>query len=1020
MNTRAPTPRPHQLEAMAGLDEAFASGSRAQLIMACGSGKTLLGRFYAERIHAELTVVVVPSLGLVAQTLSEWRDAAGWAFQALITCSDPSTADGVGERVPDDGQDVSATVWAQLHGLVTTNEAVVANLLALRPAGQPLVIFSTYHSVHVAAAAVRSAGLAVDLVIADEAHVLAGRPSAAFQIVLTEALPANRRVFMTATQVVSAVAGGDGDLPSERVLSMGDAALFGPVAHRLDFAEAIAQGLLVDYQVLVYETPAEHMTPDPLAALAAACGRGVSSVLSFHGRVAKAHAFAAALDGAVLPDGRTVIARCITGADSTATRSKTLALLSKPQPDQLVLIASARCLSAGINVPAVDGVLFADPKNSDVDVIQSVGRALRVAPGKTSGLVMIPVCVLAGLDDDTVLSTGSFKALWRVLRGLRSMDRRLAAELNTLVHNPSRRGKHDHSRVIGRVRFDISSLTDPGMLQSRVVDLLSPAWDKTLAELTQFASDHGHLHVPRSSRLGEWCYRQRRAHRCGMLAPERVELLGAVPGWAWDQAEQRWLQQFAQVRRAAAQRGGLDLEDAEFAGTAITAPDLKSRARTIGRWCAQQRQRQRRGELGDWQHAKLAAIPGWDWDALSERDAVGVDVLAEYVAWKGHANPPADAVEDGVRLGKWLNEVRRRRVTGQLSQVLLDELWVATPSEPKDKALNWYRGATMWLLGLEALRQFAAREGHSKPPSGHDEALVDYNVALNQWCRVQRHLYRRGKLIPARARLLEQVIGWKWDHTPEPGEPIDIGETAHGTRTGYTKGCRCVACGQANAADAVKRAAAAAAGLPTTDLVEATAAREHIAVLRRGGASLKSIVRASGLSRTAVSGIACGDTRRIMPDTHQAIVGLTVADVRAAAAPKTLVDAGPTWALLDDMIARGWPKSWIARELGLNSSLQLRRDTVTAASAAKVDALAKRLGDLTPPPRRRGQPMPRLNHILSDTAPEPEFDIDTLAWARSLLDQGYQVERVAQRSNLPTAVVRNMAVGNEVAGRTAS
>lgn len=1019
MNTAAPTPRPHQLEAMAGLDDAFAGGSRAQLIMACGSGKTLLGRFYAERIQAELTVVVVPSLGLVAQTLSEWRAAPGWAFQALITCSDPSTADGVGERVPDDGQDVGAPVWAQLHGLVTTNEAVVANLLALRPAGRPLVIFSTYHSVHVVAAAVRSAGLAVDLVIADEAHVLAGRPSAAFQTVLTEALPTKRRVFMTATQVVGAGADA-GDLPSERVLSMGDVALFGPVAYRLDFAEAIAQGLLVDYQVLVYETPAEQMTPDPLAALAAACGHGVSSVLSFHGRVAKAHAFAAALDGAVLPDGRTVIARSIAGADSTATRSKTLALLSQPQPDQLVLVASARCLSAGINVPAVDGVLFADPKNSDVDVIQSVGRALRVAPGKASGLVMIPVCVPAGLDDDTVLSTGSFKALWRVLRGLRSMDRRLAAELNTLVHNPSRRGTHDHSRVIDRVRFDISSLTDPGVLQSRVVDLLSPAWDKTLAELKQFASDHGHLHIPRRSRLGEWCYRQRVAHRCGMLAPERVELLAAVPGWAWDQAEQRWLQQCEQVRRAAAQRGGLDLEDTDFAATPIETPDPKSRARTIGRWCAQQRQRQRRGELSDWQHAKLSAILGWDWTPLSERDAVGVDVLAEYVAWKGHANPPADAVEDGMRLGKWLNEIRRRRVTGHLSQALLDELWVAAPSEPKDKALNWYRGATLWLLGIEALRQFAAREGHSKPPSGHIEALVDHSVALNQWCGLQRHLYRHGKLIPARARLLEQIIGWKWDHTPEPGEPIDIGETAHGTRTGYTKGCRCVPCGQANAADAGKRAAAAAAGLPTTDLIEAAAAREHIAELRRGGASLKSIVRASGLSRTAVSGIACGDTRRIMPDTHQAIVGLTAADVRAAAAPKTLVDAGPTWALLDDMIARGWPKSWIARELGLNSSLQLRRDTVTAASAAKVDHLAKCLGDRTPPPRRRGRPMPRLSQILSDTAPQPEFDVDTLVWARSLLDQGYQVERVAQRSNLPTDVVRTMLVGNEVARRTAS
>ncbi|UQX13557.1 hypothetical protein [Candidatus Mycobacterium methanotrophicum] len=163
----------------------------------------------------------------------------------------------------------------------------------------------------------------------------------------------------------------------------------------------------------------------------------------------------------------------------------------------------------------------------------------------------------------------------------------------------------------------------------------------------------------------------------------------------------------------------------------------------------------------------------------------------------------------------------------------------------------------------------------------------------------------------------------------------------------------------------------------------------------------------------------CGDTRRILPKTESAIRALTAADVRAAAAPGTQVDAAPTWELLDDMIGRGWPKAWIARELRLGASLQLSRGTVTAANAGKVAALAERLGDRVPPPRRRRQPAPPLDEILATDTRQPAGGGEAAACAaRSLFEHGHRLGQAAQRNTLSVEAIA--ALGATATSRRAS
>lgn len=958
------TPRPHQVEVLDLVKTSLTTGPRAQIIMACGTGKTLIGRWHAEQTAAAVTVVVLPSLSLVAQTLEEWRSVPGWPFEALITCSDRTTAYGERERVAGDGQDVNEAYWAGLKARVTTDAVAVAGRLKGHSSRWPLVVFSTYHSVHVVADAARRAGITIDLVIADEAHNLAGHPRSEFRTVLDAKLPARSRLFATATQVVI----GSG-YPAEfddwsAPTSMADEKLFGPVAYRLDFAEAIERDLLSDYRVCVYETEGANLTPDPVAALVSGATHGVSKVLSFHGRVAKAKAFAAAIDGITLPDGRTVLARSVAGVDPTSQRKQALSLLGEARPDQLVVVSSARCLSAGIDIPAVDGVLFADPKNSDVDVVQAVGRALRKAPGKSHGTVMIPVCVPEGLDDDTALSTGAFAPVWRVLRGLRSMDSRLAAELEAFTRPPSRRGVPDASRSLSRIEFNVRSITN---LNARIIDFLNPAWDRFYSELEQFVADHGHAKPPLRSRLGEWCERQRIAFRRGMLDAEHAALLRVLPGWTWNLEEQRWLEQWTQVVDLYNRYGKRVITDPDLAAIRLQNPDPKSRVSTVGRWCASNRQLMRCDDLDEWRRDKLTQISGLIRGALAADDAAAVDLLREYVAWKGTANAPADVVEDDIPLGRWLNDIRRRRVTETLTQALLDEIEVVCPSYGLGK-LNWYCDEMLWLLGMEALRQFVAREGHARIPDGHQEQLRDIVIALCDWARRQRYLYRHDRLIPARALLLAKISGWQWEIAAAPRIQRDIGASSHGTRTGYVKGCRCEDCTRANRAQQLEYARRLAAGEPTTTRLDPGRTREHLKRLIAKGATQQEIGRASGMQRGAISRILSGKAKYVIADTEKRLCALTLEDTKAAAGAATLVDAAATWRLLDDMIARGWPKTWISKELGSNSAhaaLQLRRDVITARNAAKVEELARRLGDRRPPKCSGG--IPPLAQIIAET-----------------------------------------------------
>jgi superfamily II DNA or RNA helicase len=961
---------PEQQEALTAIRGVYDRGvDRVQLRWACGTGKTLVGRWAAQDLDARSVLVAAPSLALLAQLLAEWQAAGGWPFDPLIVCSDPTTADAW--RI--DGE-----FWTERHAEVTTDPDTVVRFLVNRRAGRARVVFSTYHSLPVIRRALAHVSGQFALAVADEAHVLAGQPDPRFRLFLDDQhIPARRRLFMTATPIVTAA---DPDQPW-RLLSMDDKAQFGPtVEPQIDVATAIAAGRLADYRVLVLDAnpAAARLDGDQRvpAVLTAAARHGLSRVISFHGRVSKARAFVHAVHGLRLPDGRTIHAELITGGDPTDQRNRVLRRLADGRPGELTVVANARCLAQGVNVPAVDGVIFGDPKESDVDITQAVGRALRTAPGKERGLVILPVTLADGHTGDDTLAAGPFAGVWTVLRALRAVDARLAVELDGYRSRQTESGRRGIQYGDGSILdSDLPITVDFAKIVARFVDLdnADRDWDDMAGLLEAWALEHGHTAIPQTTMVngqpvGRWTHVQRGSYHRGELAAVRVARLERIPHWrGWNFDDGMWDLDRATVL-AFGIRSRFDVNNPDHADTPLPHRTALSLRLTAGVWAARQRVDWRAGRLTAEQVQLCEEIPGWTWHPASPADEEAVDDLA---AWVTEHRTAA-----GVPDSPGLASIRRRRVTGGLPRAVVDEITVVTPSRSGlGDGFDWRNSEVRWALNLEALRQYLARAGAiAGMPEHWRETLPDGHVVrLADWCGRTRWLHRRGSVPAGRVAQLDAIPGWQWE--VRPAEPIDLGPAReHGTRRGYSAGCGCGPCVDADVATVSEPGAA--------PLVPVTRARGHVRILegqigRRARTALQGV---TGLDDKTVYGISSRSMTnaraRVRREVEAAVLAVTADQLRAwieaNPSPRDDIPAAETLARVQHLVDLGYGKAWISREMsgsGGRVSLQIGRGPgggkyVRRETAEAVARLYERVGGRPAPPRAdRTRVLPPLAEI---------------------------------------------------------
>jgi len=552
------TPRAHQEEALEAALEKLQAHGRGQLILACGTGKTLTALWLHERLASSRTLVLVSSLSLLGQTLQEWVTNAATQFETLPVCSDDTV-----RRTNDDAL-MSSTL--ELGYPSTTDPDAVQTFLSREGAR---VVFSTYQSSPVIAAALAGTGQPLDLVIADEAHRCAGVVSSDFATVLDqERVPARKRVFMTATpRIYTGRVVKEAREADLEVASMDDETVFGPVLHRLSFAEAITRDLLTDYRVVIvgidedrYRRYAEEGRLLALEGLAKTDARALAAhiglakamrdynlhrVISFHGRVSGATRFARTFPDVLAwmpqrdrPRG-TVWASAVSGAMSSGDRKTQLDRLSAVDAGERGLLSNARCLGEGIDVPTLDGVAFIDPKHSQVDIVQAVGRALRKGAGKVMSTIVIPVFVDTEADGEAALDASAYRAIASVLRALRDHDADLAEALDAIRRDL---GQQSRRRIAWPQKIVLNLPRAIGAdfsvaIRTALVRLTTSSWEEGFSQLTAYVEAEGHARVPASHRtaagfrLGRWLKFQRT--RKDKMSADRRQRMEALPGWVW-------------------------------------------------------------------------------------------------------------------------------------------------------------------------------------------------------------------------------------------------------------------------------------------------------------------------------------------------------------------------------------------------------------------------------------------------------------------------------------------------------
>lgn len=485
--------RPHQERALEDVFKGLRDQDRGKLIMACGTGKTFTSLKIAEHLVGEggSVLFLVPSIQLLSQSLREWMANAETDIRPFAVCSDVR----VGRKVASDDADMSTI---DLTEPATTDAAtLVARMSVGKYAKERMtVVFSTYQSIDVIAQAQEQGLGDFDLVICDEAHrttgvTLAGGDESAFvRVHDQDYLKAAKRLYMTATPRVFGDAVTKKALDAGAVLAdMNDESKFGTELHRLGFGDAVEAGLLTDYKVLVLAVETDYISENFQAAMAASgeiplddaakligCWNGLakhfgSSNLATPGgdsqpvrqapmktAVAFAKDIRASKTAAAsfpilveraLQDETTddptrnrlrVEAAHVDGTMGIHERNTHLAWLKAQTDDQTCrVLSNARCLSEGVDVPALDAVLFLTPRGSQVDVVQSVGRVMRRAPGKELGYIVLPIVVPSGQAPEEALKDNQkYKVVWQVLQALRSHDDRFHAMINQIELNKTR------------------------------------------------------------------------------------------------------------------------------------------------------------------------------------------------------------------------------------------------------------------------------------------------------------------------------------------------------------------------------------------------------------------------------------------------------------------------------------------------------------------------------------------------------------------------------------------------------
>lgn len=484
----------HQKDALEKTHEYFQENERGKLIMACGTGKTFTSLRIAENETngKGLVLFLVPSIALLGQTLNEWSAQSLEKINPICICSDPEIT-----KKKTKVEDIDTSSVIDLALPASTNVPNIIHQfksLKLYSNDGMTVVFSTYQSIEVISKAQKELAKIYpeysefDLIICDEAHRTTGAKlatedeSAFTKVHDNDFIKAKKRLYMTATPRLYDQETKSKAAQAEALLwSMDDEKIYGEEIYRIGFGEAVEKKLLTDYKVLILTLSENDVPPviqnmisngeheikiDDMPKLIGCINALSKQVLGDEGLIKstdpnpmkRAVAFCSTIANSqtitqtfngisgeyieVLPQENkdvtvSVASKHIDGLMSATQREELLTWLKdEPKQDECRVLTNVRCLSEGVDVPSLDAVMFLSARNSQVDVVQSVGRVMRLSEGKQYGYIIIPVVVPSTVSAEEALNDNErFKVVWTVLNALRAHDDRFNATVNKIELN---------------------------------------------------------------------------------------------------------------------------------------------------------------------------------------------------------------------------------------------------------------------------------------------------------------------------------------------------------------------------------------------------------------------------------------------------------------------------------------------------------------------------------------------------------------------------------------------------------
>ena len=441
-------PRPHQVEAIKKTLDHFRSNDRGRMIMPCGTGKSLTAFWIAKKMGVKSILVAVPSLALLQQTLKVWTR------EFLINGIEPEWFCVCSDGTVKDEQDDFVTDTSDLGIKVDTDPKLIKQFLK-KKTSKIKVVFTTYQSGR--ATAKGSRGFTYGLGIMDEAHKTVGSKTKEMAHLLHQKnVKIKKRIFMTATERLFR---GDKD----EYLSMDDPRDYGSLIYELSFKEAInaKPPIISDYKIVtfgittpeieeVYQsnkylevkkvlkdiTAREFATA--LALRKAIKKLNIKNAISFHRSIKRADNFREQqqLISKIFPEYGKLKSYHVAGNMPTSERANQMRSFSESKG----LMTNARCLTEGVDLPAIDCVCFTDPKRSKVDIVQAAGRALRLSKGKKFGYILIPIFVPDHIELVEAAEEQGYDDVAITVRALATSDRRIVEYLKAISEGRKPRG----------------------------------------------------------------------------------------------------------------------------------------------------------------------------------------------------------------------------------------------------------------------------------------------------------------------------------------------------------------------------------------------------------------------------------------------------------------------------------------------------------------------------------------------------------------------------------------------------